>query len=79
MGVQKKASERKKATSCESCTFYAWDDEYEYYVCEADLDEDEMSSFLYGTDFSCPSFTSQTRSMFSARLWERASRVFFLV
>jgi hypothetical protein len=54
MGVQKKASERKKATSCESCTFYAWDDEYEYYVCEADLDEDEMSSFLSGTDFSCP-------------------------
>ena len=53
-GVQKKASERKKATSCESCTFYAWDDEYEYYVCEADLDEDEMSSFLSGTDFSCP-------------------------
>ena len=51
MGVQKKASERKKATSCESCTFYAWDDEYEYYVCEADLDEDEMSSFLSGTDF----------------------------
>lgn len=40
--------------SCESCVYYAFDEEYEYYVCEADLDEDEMSAFLRGSDFSCP-------------------------
>ena len=33
---------------------YAYDEEYEYYVCEADLDEDEMYAFLKGTDFACP-------------------------
>ena len=45
---------KKESGSCESCTFYAYDEEYEYYVCEADLDEDEMSAFLRGADFSCP-------------------------
>ena len=32
----------KPQGGCESCAFYAYDEEYEYYVCEADLDEDEM-------------------------------------
>lgn len=45
---------KKQYTGCESCTFYVYDQEYEYYVCEADLDEDEMSAFLRGADFSCP-------------------------
>ncbi len=44
----------KPQGGCESCAFYAWhDEEYEYYVCEADLGEDEMSAFLRGSDFSC--------------------------
>ena len=32
---------------------WEWREEYGYYVCEADLDEDEMSAFLRGSDFSC--------------------------
>ena len=36
----------KPQGGCESCAFYAYDEEYEYYVCEADLDEDEMEKFL---------------------------------
>lgn len=48
------AAGKRKSGSCESCVFYVYDEEYEYYVCEADLDEDEMSAFLRGTDFSCP-------------------------
>lgn len=49
-------SQKKKEVqgSCESCAFYTYDEEYEYYVCEANLDEDEMSAFLRGTEFSCP-------------------------
>lgn len=47
-------SRKKQSANCESCTFYVYDEEYEYYVCEADLDEDEMSAFLRGSDFSCP-------------------------
>lgn len=44
----------KQMTGCDSCANYAYDEEYEYYVCEADLDEDEMSAFLRGDGFSCP-------------------------
>ena len=49
--------DKKKAKisgSCETCALYAYDEEYEYYVCEASLDEDEMSAFLRGADFACP-------------------------
>ena len=37
----------KPQGGCESCAFYAYDEEYEYYVCEADLDEDEMLSLIH--------------------------------
>ena len=31
---------------CESCAFYSYDEDYDDYVCEMDLDEDEMVRFL---------------------------------
>ena len=40
--------------SCESCGNYIYDEDYGYYVCEADLDEDEMASFLGNHRFECP-------------------------
>ena len=34
--------QKKKTTgSCESCAYYAYDEDYECYTCEMDLDEDE--------------------------------------
>lgn len=47
---------RKKpvGTSCDSCTNYRYDEEYDYYVCEVSLDEDEMGRFLRSTVESCP-------------------------
>ena len=41
-------------TSCENCAFYAWDEDYECYICEMDLDEDEMERFLRGGFRNCP-------------------------
>ena len=46
----------KPQGGCESCAFYAYDEEYEYYVCEADLDEDEMVRFLSASFDNCPYF-----------------------
>lgn len=40
--------------SCDTCGNYSFDDEYGYYVCEADLDEDEMAAFLSNRSFQCP-------------------------
>ena len=41
-------------TSCDTCSNYAYDEDYGYYVCDIDLDEDEMSRFLHGSVESCP-------------------------
>ena len=42
------------ATSCDTCRNYVYDEDYEYYVCEMDLDEDEMVRFLTARADSCP-------------------------
>ena len=31
---------------CENCVYYSYDEEYDAYICEMDLDEDEMVRFL---------------------------------
>lgn len=45
---------KQTAGSCDSCGNYVYDEEYEYYVCEASLDEDEMAAFLGDRYFACP-------------------------
>ena len=35
-------------TQCEACCFYNYDEEYDEYICDVDLDEDEMVRFLAG-------------------------------
>ena len=35
---------------------YVYDDDYGYYVCEMDLDEDEMRLFIQGSFHDCPYF-----------------------
>ena len=41
-------------TKCEYCANYVYDEDYEYYVCDMDLDEDDMVRFLTGNTNSCP-------------------------
>ena len=41
---------------CENCSNYIYDDIYDYYFCDADLDEDEMEKFLSGSYRECPYF-----------------------
>ena len=38
----------------ESCEFYQYDDEMGQYVCDMNLDEDEMVRFLTQKHQSCP-------------------------
>ena len=43
------------ATSCDTCRNYVYDEDYEYYVCEMDLDEDKMCAFFLTSSVqSCP-------------------------
>ena len=39
---------------CESCVFYSYDEDYDDYICEMDLDEDEMMRFLSNQSAQCP-------------------------
>ena len=39
---------------CETCSNYVYDEDYGYYVCEANMDEDELVRFLSSEKFNCP-------------------------
>jgi hypothetical protein len=41
-------------TSCDTCAYYAYDDDDECYYCEADMDEDDMVRLMEGHYKSCP-------------------------
>ena len=32
--------------SCESCTYYTYDEDYESYMCDINMDEDEYASYF---------------------------------
>ena len=46
---------KTETTSCEYCSNYVYDEDYEYYVCDQDLDEDEMVRFLTCLLYTSPS------------------------
>ena len=48
--------EKNRKTSCECCGNYVYDEQNDYYVCEVNLDEDEMVRFLQGRTAGCPYF-----------------------
>ena len=45
---------KKRASSCDDCVFYDYDEDYDSYECQMNLDEDEMVRFLSGRTQSCP-------------------------
>ncbi|MDO4474377.1 MAG: DUF6472 family protein [Eubacteriales bacterium] len=38
---------------CDTCAFYAYDEEYEEYYCAVNLDEDEYFRFITNQRSSC--------------------------
>jgi len=45
-----------KKSSCEYCIYYQYNEDYECYECEINLDEDEMMRFLNDSHQSCSHF-----------------------
>ncbi len=41
-------------TKCESCVYYVYDEDYDDYLCDMDLDEDDMVRFLSSHTSECP-------------------------
>ena len=45
-------------SNCDTCNNYVYDEDYECYVCDMDLDEDDMVRFLQGRTNGCPYYRS---------------------
>lgn len=45
---------KKTAVNCETCVFYDYDEDYDCYSCQMNLDQDEMGLFLSGQTRACP-------------------------
>ncbi len=41
---------------CEQCVHYIYDEEWECYSCDVNLDEDDMVKFLQGRNTNCSFF-----------------------
>ena len=41
-------------SQCEECQYYAYDEDYEAYMCEMNMDEDEYARLVSGHRQSCP-------------------------
>ena len=39
---------------CETCAYYVYDDEFEEYFCDIDMDEDDMARFYSSHQKECP-------------------------
>ena len=45
---------RNERVSCESCTYYIYDEDYESYVCDKNMAEDEYIRLMTDRHFQCP-------------------------
>lgn len=45
---------KSQVTNCDCCNNYIYDEDYECYTCDMNLDEDEMVRFLSGNYRECP-------------------------
>ena len=45
---------KKKQGGCETCTYFTYDEDYECYVCDIDMDEDEYVRLMSDGHYSCP-------------------------
>lgn len=41
-------------SQCDECNYYVYDEDYEEYYCDIDLDEDEMARFVSDSYNDCP-------------------------
>lgn len=46
--------EKKMAGDCNTCSFYVYDEDYEEYVCQVNMDEDDYVRLMSDSSFACP-------------------------
>jgi hypothetical protein len=45
-------------TSCDTCAYLIYDEEYEDYLCDINMDEDDAMRLMTDSHFSCPYYRS---------------------
>ena len=40
--------------NCENCAYYSYDEDYECYVCDMDMDEDDWVRLVSDSHSQCP-------------------------
>lgn len=45
---------KESRTSCETCTYYIYDEEYECYLCDKNMDEDDYIRIMTNRHYQCP-------------------------
>lgn len=45
---------KESRTSCETCTYYIYDEEYECYLCDKNMDEDDYIRLMTNQHYQCP-------------------------
>ena len=45
---------RREWGSCESCTYYIYDEDCGAYICDMDMDEDEYIRLVSDSHYQCP-------------------------
>ncbi len=41
-------------SNCDTCVYFSYDELYDEYYCQVNLDEDEMERFLKDENSECP-------------------------
>lgn len=47
-------ADKSGAASCDTCINYVYDEDYEDYFCEANMDEDDYGRLMSDGHFDCP-------------------------
>ena len=69
--MRKKSKER---TSCETCAFYVYDDEYGAYLCDMNMDEDDYVRIMSDRYYQCPYYRNgdEIIGMGTSMLWSES-------
>lgn len=46
------------ASGCDTCNYYVYDEDYEEYVCDVNMDEDDVARLFSDSHFNCPYYKS---------------------
>ena len=62
--MEKHQNKKKQQTSCDTCARLIYDEDYEGYVCDVDMDEDELHDKALQWEIRNGGFSGRTAKQF---------------